>query len=143
MSKLISKALFYLSKREYSQIELENKLMLYTDNKHEIAETIEHLIKLGYQSDKRYIEAYISSKYKYFGIAKIKYELRKKVKDIHLINDACNTLEINEAEIIRKIIKKKYKIINNQISSRIIRFLYSKGFNIDIIYQVIKSELDN
>ncbi len=139
MTKLISKALIYLSKREYSRIELESKLMLISENQVEINDALDYLEQYGYQSDRRYIESYVRYKSKTFGLLKIRYELKKRVKDFDLINEVINSLCLDEIEIIQSIVKKKYN--NSQPAfEKIIRYLMSKGFNVDSIYKVLKNK---
>ena len=133
----MSKALFYLSRREYSQIELENKLKLSSEDINAIKDTIEKLIQLGYQSDRRYIEAYVRYKSQKYGIMKIRYELKNKVNDLDLIDEVIDSLVINEASVIEGLITKKYTNLNPNMKNSVIRFLLNKGFNKEIVYEIV------
>ncbi len=132
--KLIkAKALFFLSKREYSERELFNKLQSYTQDCSLISLLIAELIKSNYLSNERYIKAYIRSKSCKVSLNKIRRDLLLQQLDSDLINtlinefinnnnyDTNNNVIINlkqqDHELAYNLLIKKFKIHGQEIKS--------------------------
>lgn len=138
-SFLYKKALFLLSKREYSINELENRLKKYSNEKIEIQELINELCKKGYLSDERYINSF-KEKYEHkYGINKIRNLLLNKVKNKYLIDNYLLNNKEKEYELALSLWNKKFtkkgadkKEILKQVS-----FLRYKGFSLDIIKKIV------
>ena len=94
------------------------------------------LAEYGYLDDRKYITEFVSSRIRNRPRSKffIKQELLKKGLDGKDIDEVFSKMEINDLEIILKLLNKKYK--GDPIDSediKIIRFLKGKGFSWDII----------
>ena len=140
------KAESWCAYQERSQQEVRNKLYEWNLFPTEVEEVISDLITTNFLNEERFAKAYVSGKFniKKWGKLKIKQGLKlKKVPD-KLIQKALNGIEMDEylgvllatAEkktvIIpeKNALKKKYKLIN---------YLQSKGFENDLIFDVLKS----
>jgi regulatory protein len=142
MSKisLKSRAIRYLSHREYSVKELTNKLSNYAENTEELEQTIRWLLDNNYLSDSRYIESFISTKSKKYGLLKLKYLLEQKLDNKYLIKDKLNEFDLDEVSTAITLWQKKYglNIDNQEYRQKAIRWLLNKGFGYDVIQQAIK-----
>ena len=132
--------------QERSQQEVRNKLYEWNLFPNEVEEVISELITTNFLNEERFAHAYTSGKFKIkkWGKLKIKQGLKlKKVPD-KLIQKALNGIEMDEylgillataekkTAIIpeKNALKKKYKLIN---------YLQSKGFENDLIFDVLKA----
>ena len=139
MNALRKKALYFLSIREYSKHELLNKLNKYASDGDDVEQLINNLVADGYLSEERFVENYVNSKSKKFGVMKIKYGLREKGINCETIDEYLSGIDRNaEIEVAYRILVKK---INNNFDDKTIakgiRFLQVRGFD----YLTIKSAL--
>ncbi len=140
------KAESWCAYQERSQQEVRNKLYEWNLFPNEVEEVISELISTNFLNEERFAHAYTSGKFKIkkWGKLKIKQGLKlKKVPD-KLIQKALNGIEMDnylaillataikkEATITEKDgLKKKYKLIS---------YLQSKGFENDLIFDVLKA----
>jgi regulatory protein len=141
MSILKSKAIYFLSKREYAYLELFNKLKKYSDNFTEIKTLLDELKKDGYLSEDRYIKSYINSKKNKSGIAKIKYNLKLKTGNAQLVDKILAESSIDEYESALLVWQKKFKgavTTDKTEIARQARFLQSRGFSFTTINKILK-----
>lgn len=113
-----------------------------------IERTLEFLMEYNLINDEKYSEAFIKDKIKNQGRKKIKYNLLRKGINEDTIEE--KLLEINdEAEeaACRKLAEKKIKSLikgesdNFKISSKLIRFLLSKGYEYEMSLKITKELL--
>ena len=140
------KAESWCAYQERSQQEVRNKLYEWNLFPNEVEEVISELITTNFLNEERFAHAYTSGKFniKKWGKLKIKQGLKlKKVPD-KLIQKALNGIEMGKylavllATAEKKSVsltekdgfKKKYKLIS---------YLQSKGFENDLIFDVLKS----
>lgn len=140
------KAESWCAYQERSQQEVRNKLYEYGLHHDEVEELITELIITNFLNEERFAMAYVSGKVniKKWGRIKIKQGLKfKKVPD-KLIQKALNSIDgekylanlLTTAEKKIKVlnekdpIKKKYKLIT---------YLQTKGFEKDLIFDVLKA----
>ena len=122
-----------LARREHSQKELLNKLLLRGFGKDEILVVIDEFALQGWQSDSRYAESYARSRIqKGYGPAWISYELKKKgIEAVDLEDLVCKTAG-SWLELLEQIYTKKYghdlRIDRNDWAKRS-RFLMQRGFS--------------
>jgi regulatory protein len=140
------KAESWCAYQERSQQEVRNKLYEYGLHQNEVEDLITELIVTNFLNEERFAMAYVSGKFniKKWGRIKIKQGLKlKKVPD-KLIQKALNSIDddkylanllltaekktsvLNEKDPI----KKKYKLIT---------YLQTKGFEKDLIFDVLKA----
>jgi regulatory protein len=139
-----SKALYFLSRREYAYQELFTKLKKYSDNEGEIRQVLDNLRESGYLSEQRFIQSFINSRSKKHGLLKIKYQLSQKTTDSDLVNQIINDTDFDEVTLARELFKKKFGIVatDRQELAKQIRFLQNRGFSYSIIKQVINGSFE-
>ena len=135
-----------LTHRDHSKYELKQKLQQRGFASEVVDAVIQACERLNYIDDKRTARVYISQlKRKRFGIRHIRMSLKKKrlygaaIEDFLLENYA-NIEERNNAV---KLLEKKMKTFRREGNlkkrrDKIYRFLYSRGFNKDIIADLIR-----
>jgi len=122
-----------LARREHSQKELLNKLLLRGFGKDEILVVIDEFALQGWQSNSRYAESYARSRIqKGYGPAWISYELKKKgIEAVDLEDIICKTAG-SWMELLEQVYTKKYghdlRIDRNDWAKRS-RFLMQRGFS--------------
>lgn len=141
-TRLRAKALAFLAKREHSYLELIEKLKPHADL-NLIKEVLDELKDKNWLSEERYINSYINSKSKKQGLSRIKYELKQKVAETHLVDQALDSLELDEFAIAYQIWQRKFKQLpqDKKEYMRQFRFLQNRGFSFDTIRRVL-SHLD-
>lgn len=143
MNIIKSKAIYFLSRREYAYQELYTKLKKYSEDLDEIKNVLDELKKKGFLSEERYIQSYINSKKDKYGLAKIKYTLKQKTDDVALINNIVKDSDIDELKIAKNLWEKKFcgvKPRDKNEQAKQIRFLQNKGFGFDVINKILKNQ---
>jgi regulatory protein len=137
---LKSKALYFLSRREYAYQELFTKLKKYSDDDSQIKLVLDELVESGYLSDTRFIQAFLDSKSRKHGLLKIKYQLSQKTSNHELVNQIISTADLDEVIVARNLWQKKFgAVATDRLElAKQIRFLLNKGFSYAIIKQIIK-----
>lgn len=140
------KAESWCAYQERSQQETRNKLYEYGLHQMEVEDLITELIVTNFLNEERFAMAYVSGKFniKKWGRIKIKQGLKlKKVPD-KLIQKALNSIDGDKylANILATA-EKKLKVINEKDAIKkkykLITFLQSKGFENDLIFDVLKA----
>jgi regulatory protein len=141
---LRQRALEYLGKREYSAMELGNKLKTYADDSDDIPALIADFIARGWLSDERFTQQLVRARQVKFGSAKVAHELREKGVSDDLIADAVSDIKENELENATEVWRKKFKQVASDRNewAKQARFLQSRGFGFDTIKKVL-SKQDN
>ncbi|MCK5204221.1 MAG: regulatory protein RecX [Desulfobacterales bacterium] len=135
-----------LTHRDHSKYELKQKLQQRGFASKVIDTVIGECERLNYIDDPRTAHVYISQlKKKCFGKRYIRMALRKKRLSGAVIKKILleNYTEAEEHENAGKLLKKKMKTFNREEDSKkrrdkIYRFLYSRGFNKDVITDLIR-----
>jgi regulatory protein len=142
----LAKAESWCAYQERSQQEVRNRLYEWGLHTNDVEEVITELILTNFLNEERFAFAYVSGKVniKKWGKIKIKQGLKlKKVPD-KLIQKALNGIDGDkyianlQATAVKKSavlneknpLKKKYKLIT---------YLQSKGFETDLIYDILKA----
>ena len=135
-----------LTHRDHSKYELKQKLQQRGFASQVIDTVVIECERLNYINDSRTARVYISQlKRKRFGIRHIRMALKKK----RLYGTAIETFllenyaTIEEHRNAEKLLEKKMKTLNQEEDlkkrrDKIYRFLYSRGFNKDIIADLIR-----
>lgn len=138
-----------LTHRDHSKYELKQKLQQRGFASEVIDTVILKCERLNYIDDKRTARIYISQlKRKRFGIRHIRMALKKKrlydaaIENILLENYA----KIEERKNADKLLEKKMKTFNREEDltkrrDKIYRFLYSRGFNKDVITDLLRDQV--
>ena len=135
------KLLDLLSRREHSKYELLTKLKLRVESKSSLEDEINKLSEENLQSDLRFSESYIRSRYNSgFGPIRIKYDLSvRRVKE-SVVLTAFNEIDLDWVEKLKKEKIKKYgnsSSENMQELSKRIKFFIQRGFEKEMINKVI------
>lgn len=144
-----------LGRRMHSATELRRKLWNKDYESELINEVIEDLQKNGYLDDKEFIRAFVAEKTnsKSWSTKKVKNELLKRGIDNKLIDEMLKG-QASESEIenASKLARKKYdqlikkKLEPKELRNKLSAFLFSKGFDYDLIKEVcskiIKNQVD-
>ncbi len=138
------------SKQEKCTNEIEMKLAKYNLTKQEIQKIIMILSGDNYINDERYAISFAHDRLKFnkWGKIKIEHQLKlKRIKDIHILK-ALGSIDSSEyAQIIKSELLKKSKRIRTsnafEIKSKLMRFGQSKGFETELLFNVIDELLIN
>lgn len=137
---LKSKALDFLSRRDYSYRELFHKLLKYSPDQAEITAVLDELVAKKFLNEERYIENFIHSKSHKYGSRKINHLLQERCTNRELIEQVYNALEIDELAIARQIRERRFGLkIPNDIKerNRQFRFLLNRGFSLETISKLL------
>jgi len=139
---LRQRALEYLGKREYSYVELWQKLKPFAEESDDIPALLEDFKKRGWLSDSRFTEQMVHARKAKFGSARIAHELREKGVAAHLIENAIEQVKDNELENATEVWRKKFKTSpsNREEWAKQARFLQSRGFGFDLIKKVLNAK---
>ncbi len=143
---LRQRALEYLGKREYSAVELANKLKAYADEADDIPALITDFKDRGWLSDARFTEQIVRTRKVKFGSAKVANELREKGVSDDLIAESVSEVKEHELENASEVWRKKFKqkASNRNEWAKQARFLQSRGFDFETIKKVLNAaENDN
>ena len=136
-----SVAVRLLSRREHSAFEIRAKLAKREFDDSEITQAIAELIKGDWLSDERFAEAYIRMRQiKGFGPVRISIELNERGVKESIVDMHLHAHDDIWFESLKQQYKKKYKnkaIVDYSDKAKRIRFLQYRGFQLDIIYQVV------
>jgi regulatory protein len=145
---LRQRALDYLAKREYSVVELAQKLSTvakqYELDTEEIPGILEDFKKRNWVSDTRFTEQILHARKSKFGSARIAHELREKGISDELISEAVQDVKENELANAKAVWRKKYNATpsSREEWAKQARFLQSRGFGFEIIKKVINEQED-
>jgi regulatory protein len=152
---LRARALQYLARREYSRTELRGKLLPHVqadadaDSEFDPGQAqpvdldalLDDLTARGWLSDERAATQLVHTKRSRFGTQRITHELRQKGIAEELITAALPELKESELEAAREVWRKKFGIApkDEKEKAKQVRFLQSRGFGFDVIFQVLRT----
>jgi regulatory protein len=153
-TSLRARALQYLARREYSRAELRSKLLRYTQADEDFEQTqpvaldalLDDLTARGWLSDARAATQLLHARRARFGTQRITHELRQKGITEELISAALPSLKESELEAARNVWQRKFGVQPHDAKekARQMRFMQSRGFGFDVIFQVLKlAETEN
>lgn len=144
--KCKNSALRTIEKTYKSEKELRDKLSLKGYEDHIIKRTINFLREYNLLDDTNYAKMYVKDRAKSQGKKKIKYSLLQKGIDENVIEDELEKLDIDEIRVlVQDMALKKYNILKKRenddykLSQKLYRFLMGKGYDYDLIKDVVKS----
>ncbi|MEO6976118.1 MAG: recombination regulator RecX [Gallionella sp.] len=149
---LRARALQYLARREYSRAELRGKLLPYAqaDDDFEQAQPVDldalldDLTERGWLSDVRAAIQLVHAKRSRFGLQRITHELRQRGIAEDLISEALPQLKETELETARDVWQRKFGALpqDTRDKARQMRFLQSRGFGFEVIFQVLRLKIN-
>lgn len=141
-----------LGRRQHSSSELKRKLWRKDYEQKLIDAVIEELMNNGYLNDEDFIREFVAEKseIKKWSSNRIKSELIKQGIKSNLIEAGLKELPGNsEYEKALSLGKKKYEILTKrtadkkELKEKLFTFLYSKGFEYDVVKEVSEKILKN
>lgn len=138
---LKARAVAYLSRREHSRFELQQKLAAWCDDQAAIQAVLDQLQHENWQSDQRYAQALAHRNAARHGLARIAQELRHKGVADHLISPVINELRQSEFARAQAVWQRRFgqSAADAREYARQYRFMAGRGFAADTIRQVLKS----
>lgn len=137
--EIYQRAIYFLSRREYSRAELRRKLAAYSEDEAAIEAVLERLQTGNLQSDARFSESLVSAKAKNYGSLRLMDELRRKGVDA---DTAAEYLPTAEDELARAVavLHKKFGLADTGLAmkQKYCRFLAYRGFDSDVVYRAVK-----
>lgn len=141
----IIKAERYCAYQERAQQEVRDKLYDWGLKSYEVEEVITELILNNFLNEERFAMAYVSGKFKIKKWGKIKIKQGLKLKRIpdKMIKDALNSIDFDDYLVaILDTAVKKLRVLNEKDAFKrkykLMTFLQSKGFENDLIFEVLK-----
>ena len=135
-----------MGKRDYSRMELRNKILNYSEslgiNKVDLELVLDELENKDWLSDDRFAEQFVLSKKRKFGVRKIAHELKLRGVDELIINRVLGEIKDDEFILAKKIWEKKFNQIPITIDEKAkqIRFMQSRGIEVAIIHQILSGK---
>ncbi|TCC99873.1 regulatory protein RecX [Pedobacter psychroterrae] len=141
----LAKAEHYCAYQERSQQEVRNKLYEWGLWSSDVEELIAELIQTNFLNEERFAMAYVSGKFniKKWGKIKIKQGLKlKRVPDKMILNALKSINYDNYLNTIKLAAEKKLNVITEKDPYKkrykLVSYLLSKGFENDLITEVLK-----
>lgn len=151
LSEAILKMESWCAYQDRCTFEVEQKLATWNIPNDQQTEIINHLLNNRFLDDNRFVESFISGKFKIkrWGKIKIKHHLIQKHIDKISIQEGLKKIDmeayLNTLKHLakRKFSEKKPKEDDWAIKRRVSAFLASKGYESDLIYEVVAEVIKN
>ncbi len=142
---LKSRALGFLSKREYSRAELSRKLAPFAEEADALDALLDSLEREGWLSDSRFAESLVHRRASRMGTSRIVSELRRHAVDDTLIGEVGAQLRETELARAQAVWRKKYGSLPADPAERArqARFLAMRGFSRATIVKILKTGGDD
>ena len=144
-NKYLKQMAAYCSRSEKCEFDVRKKLEGTELDINQVDELIDYLTENKYIDNSRFAEFFANDKFKFnkWGKQKIKMHLNQKQISSSLIQNALNTIDLKEyKKTLKEIIDKKRKSTKEadkyKLKEKIIRNALSKGFEMDLIYQILE-----
>jgi regulatory protein len=139
-AELRKRALQLLARREHTRRELERKLAADAAAPGEIEAVLNEFEARGWLSESRVTEQLVHARKSRYGARRIERELRDRGVSEDAVAAAMSGLKDGELERARGVWQRKFKRppAGPQERARHIRFLQGRGFELDVIFKVIK-----
>ena len=145
-NRVRSRALYYLSDRDYAARELENKLCRMTERETAHA-VVERLTEVGLINDAAYAgrQAQNLAQYRLYPKRRILQELRAKGIDRETAQAAVDAADIDDFQLALALIEKKYynKLSDRSSREKTAAALVRYGFGFDTVRRAIQTAAEN
>ena len=157
--RIMYRAIAYLSRREYSQHELKQKLthafanatFSHADSERApkldelIDAVLEYLAKNNWQSDDRFADNISKIKGERYGSARVKQTLNQKGLAREIVEEKINKLAESEPKRAHDVWQKKFGQLpkNPTEYAKQSRFMAYRGFSFDLIKKILKGDFEN
>lgn len=132
----------YLARREHTRAELRAKLLPHVQEGEDVDAVLDQLEQRNWLSDARAAEQMVNVRRGRFGTQRIAHELRQKGVAEQLISSALPQLKDTEFDAAREVWRKKFGQLpqDQKEKAKQARFLQSRGFSLDVIFKVLRSD---
>ena len=137
---LKGRALRYLATREYSRLELEQKLKAYEEVEGELKAALDDLETKGFISEARVVESTLNQKASRFGAARLLHTLKAKGINAGVMLDVADQLRETEFDRAMEVWTRKFGEPYSSPSeyAKQARFLASRGFSGEVVGRVLR-----
>lgn len=145
---LRTRALQYLARREYSRAELRGKLLPHVQIENDFEQVqpldldvlLDDLTARGWLSDARATTQFVHAKRSCFGTQRITHELQQRGISDELMQAELPALKASELDAARDVWQRKFGTLPQDAKekARQMRFLQSRGFGFEVIFNVLK-----
>ena len=134
---LKARALRLLARREHSRDELARKLSPHAASQEALESVLDFLVSEKFLSNERFAEARAHWLARKYGAAKIRQDLTAKGVEDELVARVSSENELQRAKAI---LDRKYRhaATTRKECAKRARFLQSRGFSYDTIYQAVR-----
>lgn len=141
---LRERALGFLSRREYSCLELKRKLAPHAEDEQEVESLLADFAARGWLSEARFTEQIVHARRSKYGAQRIVQELKEKGVSADAVAAVLPELRENELETARAVWTKKFGILPQDARERAkqTRFMMSRGFSSSTIGKVLQGRGD-
>lgn len=142
---LRERALGFLSRREYSRLELKRKLAPHAEDEQEVESLLADFAVRGWLSEARFTEQIVHARRGKYGAQRIVHELREKGVSAEAVAAILPDLQESELERARTVWSKKFGIPPQDARERAkqMRFMMSRGFGAETITMVLRRQEDD
>lgn len=142
---LRERALGFLSRREYSRLELKRKLAPHVENESELETLLDDFVRCGWLSEQRFTEQIIHARSGKYGTRRIAHELKEKGISAEAVAALLPQLQEGELETARAVWAKKFGTLPADAKERAkqMRFLQGRGFSFPVIAKVLENGGDS
>jgi len=141
---LRERALGFLSRREYSRLELKRKLAPHAEDEQEVEKLLADFAVRGWLSEARFTEQIVHARRSKYGAQRIVQELKEKGVSAEAVAAILPELRESELERARTVWTKKFGDLPQDARERAkqMRFMMSRGFGSGIIGKVLQGSGD-
>ncbi len=140
LMSLKSRALRFLSHREYSRAELAQKLKPFETSEGEMVSVLDELQAKDFLNEERHARSLVNRRSEKLGLGRLKLEMRAKGVPDDLAIEALKSVEGTEVERAQALWQKKFGHleVDPKAQARQSRFLIARGFSMDTVRAVFK-----
>jgi regulatory protein len=138
---LRARALKLLSMREYSRLELRQRLLSHAEEEAVVDSLLDDLEARHWLSEERFVEQIVHARQGKYGSLRLAHELREKGVSAERISAALDAFRQDELEAARAVWQRKFGKLPEDAKERAkqMRFLQSRGFGAEVIRNVLKT----
>ena len=140
---LKARAVGYLSRREYSRLELQKKLRRYLkefETEDDLQSVLDDLEQKGYLSDERFAKSRVRVRSNRYGNMRLAYELKNNGVSADLSNSAIEELGVSEYDRAKQLWQKRFGEAPSDFKERAkqMRYLLARGFSMETARRVVQ-----
>jgi regulatory protein len=134
-----ARAVYFLSRREYSRSELRARLIVSLRETpvttEMIDEALDFMAKNRWQSDERFVQQTVKVKGAKFGLSRVKHELNQHHLPAEIVAEQLDSLAQTEVSRAREVWQRKFgqPPVDMKERAKQVRFMASRGFSFDVI----------